>query len=187
MPTAEAFATNFQPHAVPVELAKLLAFQDEYGFGGYSEGFGLTIDDKGGLRSWSEDPEFLATLLPFGQANGTGSFYALWADGKSQDPSAFPVVLFGDEGGVHVVAENVRGLLRILTYDAEPMVDHGAVSYYKDEEDHDQSDGHDDYVEWLANELGLEPVEDPASIVGAAEAQYKAGFDAWFAKYYNDE
>jgi len=32
-----------------------------------------------GLRSWSSDDRFLSRLMPFAQATGGGSFYALWA------------------------------------------------------------------------------------------------------------
>jgi hypothetical protein len=187
--TIQEFAKNFEPHPVPAELAKLLAFQEDVGkFGRYSDGFGLERDDKSGLKSWSEDPEFLSQLLPFARARGTGSFYAFWVEGKSdgtaKDTSSFPVVAFGDEGGAHVVAEDVRGLLRILCFDAEPMIDLGGVEFYKDESEHRASENHQKYVEWLA-ELGLEPVQDPATIVTAAQAKYQARFDAWFARYYD--
>ena len=60
--------------------------------------------------------------MPFAQATGGGSFYALWSDGQTKTTSDMPVVVFGDEGGAHVVAENVRGLLQLLTYGVEPMV-----------------------------------------------------------------
>jgi hypothetical protein len=46
---ADEFAKNFKPYAVPPELAKLLVFQQGVQtFEGYSKGFWLTEDDKGG-------------------------------------------------------------------------------------------------------------------------------------------
>jgi hypothetical protein len=185
MTSPAEFAENFAPYAVPPELEKLLAFQEGVaGFGAYSEGFGLLRDDKGGLKSWSVDPAFLSRLLPFAAARGTGSFYALWADGKSDNASSFPVIAFGDEGGAHVVAEDVRGLLRLLCLDAEPTIDLGGVGYYNDDGRH--TEHHDAYVQWLS-ELGLEPAKDPMAIVDAAQAKHKAAFDVWFAAYYESE
>ena len=68
---------------MPTELAKLRVFDEEEADGHYfSEGFELTVDDKAGLKSWSADEAFLAALMPFAQANGSGSFYALWANGS---------------------------------------------------------------------------------------------------------
>jgi hypothetical protein len=46
------------------------------------------------------------------------------------------VVLFGSEGGYHVVAENIQQLLHLLTYDVEPMTSWESVFYYKDKQDH---------------------------------------------------
>jgi hypothetical protein len=151
------FATNFGKHATPQALEKLLAFQE------------------------SADAAFQEKLMPFAQANGSGSFYALWDDG-SKSTSDMPVVAFGDEGGVHVVAENARGLLQLLCFDAEPMIDFDEVTYYKNEDDHEPSDKHDEYVEWLKQELDLAPA-DPKAVMQAATAKHKAKFDAWFGKY----
>jgi hypothetical protein len=184
MTSLEEFAKNFAPDAVPLELEQLLAFQEGgAGFGEYADGFGLNRDDKGGLKSWSSDPAFLSRLLPFATANGSGSFYALWADGNSEGASSFPVVAFGDEGGAHVVAENLRALLRILAFDVEPRIDLGGVSYDRYDDKHTRS--HDAYVQWLSG-LGLEPAADPMTIVDAAQAKHKAAFDAWFADYYQE-
>jgi len=182
MTSPEEFAKNFVPYSVPPELDKLLAFQEGLvAFGQYSEGFGLLRDDKRGLKSWSEDPVFLSRLLPFAAAKGSGSFYALWANSESDHSDSFPVVAFGDEGGAYVVAEDVRGLLRILALDSEPMIDLGGVHYQKD--DAKQTVHHDAYVRWMS-ELGLSPAEDPMAIVEAAQAKHQAAFEAWFAEYY---
>src|SRR5689334_19351679 len=83
------------------ELNLLKGFQDRVGFEDYAEGFGLTdYNDTSGLRAgWSKDPGFLARLVPFAQANGTGSFYALWRLDDRADLAGLPIVVFGDEGG----------------------------------------------------------------------------------------
>lgn len=181
MTTPAELAADFTGVAVPPELVKLLAFQnDKSGFERYCQGFGLTRDDKGGLRSWSADAEFLARLHPFAQASGGGSFYASWSTGGG-DAGAFPVIAFGDEGGVHVVAADVRGLLQILAFDTEPMIDHDGVTYYKAAGTKASKD-HAGYVAWLG-ELGLSADADPTAIVAAAQAKHKAAFAAWFAGF----
>jgi hypothetical protein len=182
MASPEEFAKNFAPYSVPPELEKLLAFQEGVAaFGQYSEGFGLLRDDKGGLKSWSNAPAFLSRLLPFAAANGSGSFYALWASGESDNCGSFPVIAFGDEGGAHVIAEAVQGLLCILALDAEPMIGLGGVGYYKDDAKH--TSHHDAYLRWLS-ELGLSPAQDAMAIVETAQAKHQAAFQAWFAEYY---
>lgn len=82
---------------------------------------------------------------------------------------------------MHVIAEDVRGLLCILALDAEPMIGLGGVGYYKDDAEHTRH--HDTYLRWMS-ELGLSPAQAPMAIVEAAQAKYQATFDAWCAQYY---
>ena len=182
MPTLTEYAANFPGFAVPPELVKLVAFDTSAGNQFYSDGFELSTDRRGDLDSWSKDPEFVAQLMPFAQATGGGSFYALWLNGTSQDLSTVPVVVFGDEGGVHIVAENLADLLRILTFDAEPSIDVDRVYYYRSD-DQTPSKKHDAYVTWLKTELGLEPLEEADAVVESAQAKLKPAFDAWLARY----
>ena len=62
-------------------------------------------------------------MLPFAQANGSGSVYALWRVDDREDLGALPVVVLGSEGGFHVVARNLAELLQLLGFDAEIAVD----------------------------------------------------------------
>ncbi len=183
MPSAEEFKTNFAGHAVPAELEKLRAFEERADGQYFSESFELTVDDKSGLKTWSDDATFLAALMPFAQANGSGSFYALWANGAP--PSEMPVVVFGDEGGAYVVAENVRGLLSLLSYDAEPTVDDEGVTFFKDEDDEDRedSDAHETYVEWLHKSFRLSAIDEAESIVETAQEKHGAAFKIWLKQY----
>jgi hypothetical protein len=186
MVASDDFATNFGGRTVPEELQKLLAFQTRPGRTRYADGFELVVDDKEGLRSWSEEAEFLDALMPFAQANGTGSFHALWVNGPAE-PGQLPVVIFGDEGGVHIVAENVRGLLQMLTFDSEPSVSHAGVSFFKEPDTHRASKGHADYETWLKTELGLDPVDDPTPMIERAQASLQAPFEQWMRRFYADE
>jgi hypothetical protein len=179
------YEKNFLPHSVPPSIAKLVAFEAKQD-GFFSSGFELAVDDKSGIKTWCDEAEFLSALFPIGAANGSGSTYALWL-AQGEDLENAPVVVFGDEGGVHVVAENVRSLLRILTFDSEPMIDHDEVSFYKDEDDHEPSDGAEEYVAWLLKEFELKPVESEQEVdklVTAAQKKYSTLFATWMKKYY---
>jgi len=178
------YKKNFQPHDVPDALSKLVEFdakQDGY----FASGFELAVDDKGGMKTWSDAPEFLGALFPIGQANGSGSTYAFWQTGDGDLASA-PVIVFGDEGGVHVVAANLAELLRLLSYDTEPMIDHDEVTYYKDPDDHEPSDGAADYTSWLAKTFKLKPAgtKDVTTIVKAATKAHGKAFATWMKKFY---
>jgi hypothetical protein len=61
---------------VPETLARLFAFQQEYN--DFSECFWLYPVTKDGLKTYSEDPEFLSGIIEFAQATGSGSTYGLW-------------------------------------------------------------------------------------------------------------
>jgi cell wall assembly regulator SMI1 len=76
--------------------------------------------------------------VPFAQANASGSLYELWLQDKD-DLTGVPVVTFGDEGGQHVVARSLAVLLQIVGYDAEALVDHDEVSFYRDDDDYEPS------------------------------------------------
>jgi hypothetical protein len=181
------YKKNFRPHEVPAALAKLVELDAKID-GYFSAGFELGPDDKTGIKTWSTDAGFVDSLFPIGQANGSGSTYALWLDkaGKASDLDAAPVVVFGDEGGVHVIAENIKTLLRILTFDSEPMIDTDGVTFYKDPDDHEPSAGAEDYVKWLAKQLEQKPVKNAKEIEGlvkAAQKKFAKPFAAWMKQY----
>jgi hypothetical protein len=162
------------------ELNLLKAFQDEVGHESFAEGFGLDkFGDTSGLAAgWSKDPEFLARLTPFAQATGSGSFYALWHVDSRTDLATLPVVVFGDEGGQHVVARNLRELLQLLAYDTEITVDWDESYYYRDE-DQEHSAAHAEFVAWLARHFGLSPADDPEAVVATAQSEFGGSFTAW--------
>jgi len=182
---SKAFKENWGPSAIPSELEKLIAFQNDSSAAEfYAQGFAVTIDDKLGLKSWSEDPAFLEKLHPFAQANGTGSFYAIWDDGTEKPVNEMPIVVFGDEGGTHVVAGNMLQFLQLLSADTEISVEFDEAYFYRDE-DHDESSDRKKYVQWLKDEFGIDHSLDPGSIIKTAQERYKKRFDQWFEQYYN--
>lgn len=166
------------------ELNKLKALQDEHGYEALAEGFGLhEFGENSGLRAgWNAAPEYLARLVPFAQATGGGSFYAFWKVDDRPDLATLPVIAFGDEGGQHPVATDLREFLRLLAYDTEVSVDWDEAYYYRPEDD-EHSPGHEAYVAWLAAEFGLTPPDDPDPIVAAAKEKHGESFAAWHDKY----
>ncbi|KQB41686.1 hypothetical protein [Flavobacterium aquidurense] len=184
--TLEDFKQNFND-SITNELALFYDINEELGFENYSQGFGLYRDDKSGIATWSEDPDFLDKLMPFAQANGSGSMYVLWNNDQSKSLNELPVVIFGDEGGYHIVAKNIFEFMQLLTFDTEIYVDHEQVYFYKDEDDYEESEGLPEYKVWLKENFNLEPVDDTESILENAQETYKADFDKWVSKFYAED
>jgi hypothetical protein len=175
------------------DLNLLKEFEDKVGFEKYAEGFGLLLDfgDDTGLRAgWSADPGFLARLTPFAQANGSGSFYALWQPEEGSDLATAPVVVFGDEGGAHVVARDLRELLQLLTLDIEITVEWEEAFFWQEEDGaedgREHSVGHHRYLIWLHEVLGVAPVTD-SSLLAGAQDEIGADFAEWLAEYLGDD
>lgn len=181
------FKENLGLTEIPTELEKLIYFQNNISsFENYVDGFGVLIDDKSGLMSWSEDEIFLNRLFPFAQANGAGSFYAIWNDGTNQPLNQMPVVVFGDEGGVHIVAANILHFLHLLTYDAEIGVDFDEAYFYRDEESYEESEDLREYLKWIKGDYGFDQIEEPNLVIKEAQEKYKESFDRWFGEYFHD-
>jgi hypothetical protein len=178
--TIQEFKQHLNVKELPKELEMLIEFQNNSGFENYSEGFGLYQDD---LKHWSTDPGFLDSIKAFAQANGTGSTYAFWEDEKEKSLDNMPIIVFGDEGGIHVVAENLLQLMHLLSFDAEISVDHEEVYFYKDEDEHEGTDDHETYCEWLKENFNLDELTDTSKIINKAQENYKAKFDAWVKLY----
>jgi hypothetical protein len=183
--TLEDFKNNFNNQITP-ELALFFEINEELGFENYSQGFGLYQDDKSGISSWSEDPDFLDKLMPFAQANGSGSMYVLWKNEQNKSLNELPVVVFGDEGGYHIVAKNIFELMQLLTFDQEISVDHEEVYFYKDE-DYEESESLPEYITWLKENFNLDPIEDTELTIANAQETYKADFDKWVSQFYSED
>ena len=179
MSSKQAFIDIFADLEAPQELLRLWDFEEGCGRAYFANGVELTVDGKIGLSTWSEAPAFLERFFPFAQADGTGSIYALWLPAMDAILREAPVVVFGSEGGVHIVAATVRELLQLLSFDAEPMVDHEGVSYYKDEEEQEPSEHHKAYAACLADHWDLEVIDDADALVEAAQAQWGDTFQRW--------
>lgn len=146
----------------------------------------LPFGDSSWVQTWSADSDFLNGVLPFAQANASASVYALWRIDDRSELVTLPVVVFGDEGGFHVVARSLRELFQLLSYDAEMVVAWDMCYMLRDEDDYSPSGGHEAYVAWLQREVGLAPVQDPDPIMTRAQSELGEQFAAWMARYYTD-
>ncbi len=176
------YLKNFAGHSIPEDVLSLWSFE-QVRQGCYSQGFELIPNDKSALSTWSEEPAFLERLVPIGQADGTGSIYAFWLPDATSALENAPIVIFGSEGGVHIVADSFRDLLRILTFDVEPMADFDNVSYYKDPEDHVPSEENADYIAWVRENFDIEPISDADQIVETARSKWGEAFKSWARQF----
>ena len=184
-PSLEEFSAQFGKYALPEDLIKLYEFEQEYGSETYSECFGLRItEDKTGIKTWSEDEEFYNAFIEFAGANGSGSSYAYWLIDK--DLNNCPIVVFGDEGGIHVVAENTLKLIHLLTFDTEISVDFDNAYFYKDEEYYQENDYKEEFEKWVKKEFGLDPIEsneETEEIINEAKVKYKKSLNDFLTKF----
>ncbi|MFM9371192.1 hypothetical protein [Streptomyces sp. Da 82-17] len=154
----------------------------------FSQGFEMEqFGSAAGIDTWSADPAFLDRFRVFGQANGSGSLYAIWRVDDREDLADLPIVAFGDEGGVHLVAATLRDLLQLLACDRCVYVFHDGISFSGEEEDAADGRGSGEarelYLAWLKRHFGLGADEDPGGIVLAAEEAYQTRFVAWMDRY----
>ncbi|MFD8383797.1 hypothetical protein ACFV2X_35685 [Streptomyces sp. NPDC059679] len=159
------------------ELNLLKEFDDKFGAEGYADGFELRdYDDKKWLDGWLRDPEnpdraeFFAGLIPFADATGSGSVYALWRCDDRADLADLPVVFLGDEGDVWVHASNLRELFRLLPIERDMA--------YEDEDLDELFPARQEYLAWLNRNFGLAPPDEDEE-----EALFKAAMEAFAPQF----
>lgn len=164
------------------ELNQLKEFYDGPGEWAFSDGFEFYEYNRAeaGLVEWlclekraEEARPFLDRLVPFAQATGSGSFYALWRCDDREDLATLPVIMFGDEGDLDIIG-GLRELFRLLALDDE---------WYLPDAGQEPSDGHAAYVVWLEENFGLRAPDDADEILVPARKQYGEAFVDWLATF----
>ncbi|MGF1741974.1 hypothetical protein L4C34_13005 [Vibrio profundum] len=151
----------------------------------YSGGFELLSDGDQGLKlAYSDNEEFLCSIIEFAQADFTGSSYAFWLTKDDKDLSLVPIVVLGSEGEAHIVAKNLNELLQILSLDCEPLLSFDEVCYYIGEDDEPSHKSYE-YREWLEKELHLKSItsDEGDLIVERARQEYQTEFEGWMNKF----
>lgn len=158
----------------PVPELNLLKEFDDGCDGAYAQW--AWMDDFGEMAFLREDPRLVNGLLRFAQANGSGSLYALWKRDDRADLAALPVVLLGDEGGIHLVARDLREFFRLLgALEAELACDWAEVF----ERDEEELPARAEYLAWLERNFGLTPPEDAWDVIEAARDELEKEWTAW--------
>jgi hypothetical protein len=178
------FAKNFPNEVAPDALTKLLDFQNNTSKSDfYASGFELIVGAPSGmLESYSSDPDFLKAFFIFAQVTAGGSEGCIW-HAKESDPSTAPIIVFGDEGGYHVIAQNIFEFMQLLTLDTEPSIGWDSVSMERGDDD-SVSPASKTYKSWLKTNFNLAAIKDAEPIIAAAQAKHQAAFEKWMKKYY---
>lgn len=170
----EEYSVQFGNHQIPSDLIKLFNFESQCGNQFYSQSFYMLSIDKTGLKTWSENEDFYNQFIEFARANSSGSTYAYWL--IDENLNNCPIVVFGDEGGIQIVAENTSKLIHLLTYDAEISTGLENFYYYKDEDDYYESEYKKEFLNWVTENYGFNPIttkEETKVIINEAKEKYQ--------------
>jgi hypothetical protein len=184
----ETFSKQFGKYQVPHNLKQLLDFENTVDAESFATCFSLAIIGNAGLSSWSSDPDFLNSFIAFANANGSGSFYAYWVIDDNLDNC--PIVVFGDEGGIHIVAENTKQLIHLLSFGPEIFVSDESAYFFKNDEDNEEGEEAEAYQEWMERNFNLEPIEtdgEADEIIMTAQTKYQKRLNEFIGKYYDLE
>ena len=169
------YKPTFRGLEIPVIIQKLLKLQNEVEFEYFSNGFELQALDNPYLRTGTENPECFKAAIEFAEASASGDVYAFWLRNGNTDLNNAPILRFcGDQAWGDVVAENLVGLVQLLSIDSEN---------YERDEDYTESGNHQGLLKLMREELHIEPITDRHLILKPAEEKYQKDFMAWFTTY----
>ncbi len=189
----QEFTALFKGYKIPKELKSLLEFQVSENIPSYySNAIYLMTEETALIESFSTNEEFLKVFIPFAEANSAGSIYAFWiSSNETDDLTQVPIVVFGDEGGVFVVANNIQELLQIAAYDVEAVV-YEDEFYFQDKEvleeeaEFNPAEFYTEYLDWLRTDAKLKPVltiEDVDAIVDRAQATFQEKLEQFIKRF----
>lgn len=170
------------------ELNSLKEFDERTGNEFYANGFELVEFGKPEpAAAYSDEQEFLDSFLCFAYASHSGSIYALWRADDREDLATLPVVVFGDEGGICVVARNLRDLFRQLGCDWRQWPSWDGAQFMEPDSHDETSPCHEEYLAWLDETFGLTPPDNPGDLLAIAEAEFGAQLESWVDRFYPEE
>lgn len=182
------FLQKYQDFKVPKLLTELIEFSIEKDLY-FSDGFEFEPENvKYMYESYSSEKEFTESFICIGSADGMGSEYAFWLK-NGNDLTNAPIVAFGGEGGYHIIAKNFDELIRILTFDSEPMIDWKRIIFYKDEDDFEASEDANEFHDWVKTNLKLEIIdsdEEIDKIILEAKEVYQTELKEWVSNFYEE-
>lgn len=189
--TIKDYAKVFIGCPVPSVLIDLLTFEHVQGLeDNYSDGFSLITNSDFRWSVWSSTIGLSNDLIPFAQADNSGSIYALWCQGDCPNLNEAPIVVIDGEGNYHLVANNLLDLLRILSFDVEPIVDDDGIYFYKDEENYEPSPHNRKYKKWLREHFQLSPISSnfaAEALIEQAQRQHQSAFSTWIEHFVQEK
>lgn len=171
---------NFGNYYPPKILVELLDLQNKYY--DYAKGFGIFGEGTLAIQHISMAAEFLTKILCFAN-DEKGSTFAVWDDKTEKDIKEMPIIVIGDKEGMHVIAENVKQLLQLLTFDITISVDNDQVYFNKDIANHKKSLHHNFFLNWLKENYQIARTGEPNRIIKSAQGKYKIQFDNWLLNF----
>lgn len=184
--TLQEYTKLFVGGIAPIVLTDLWSFaQSLTPDQPFAEGFEL-ITNEYTWSLYSQCSEFNQRVVPFAQADSSGSIYALWQSAQPMPLDQMPIVVFGSDGGQHVVAEHLPALLRLLSLDTEPIVDEDGVLYCRDEENYEPSPHSRAFRKWFRAHFQLCPIStnfEAEALVERAQTQYGQAFLHWLQPF----
>ncbi|MBB1140788.1 cell wall assembly protein [Myroides sp. WP-1] len=189
----QEFTALFKGYKIPKELKNLLEFQVSENIPSYySNAIYLMTEETSLIENYSTDEAFLKAFIPFAEANSSGSIYAFWIENTEiEDLTNAPIVAFGDEGGIFVVARNIQELLQIAAYDVEAVV-YEDEFYFQDKEVLEEegefvaAEFNMEYLDWLRSDAKLKPVltiDGVDAIVDKAQVAYQEKLEQYIKRF----
>jgi len=186
--STEDYLKKYNDFKIPESLKKLIEFSIEKG-SFFSQGFEFEPENiKYMYESYSSEKEFNESFICIGSADGMGSEYAFWVK-NTDDLTNAPIIAFGGEGGYQIIAQNFDELVRILTFDTEPMIDWDGIEFYKDEDDYEPSENIDKFHAWVKANLGLEIInmaEEIDDIISKAQEVHQTELKSFVGQFYEE-
>jgi len=208
--TLENFKKKFSPYELPQTLVELIKFSDKYEEESFVESFYLNDDiEEDFFETWLDNgetdaekrKEYAEHMLVFACADGTGGAYAMWIQEGNTDLEEAPIIFYGSEGEIEIVAQNLKELIKILSWGAEAI----SFCHYFDEDDYykeflEYQPNFLAFRKWMQESLNIKPVNIDELIAGEEEAsqkveelveegqkKYKKAFDKWQYQFYKSE
>lgn len=186
----KAYSKAFGKYKIPKVLKKLAQFDARCGNEYYADEFYLDADDDLRWYSDTKDEAYYDRLFRFAHADGTGASYAFWLPPEEENLKNAPIIYFGSEGNITLIAKNLKGLIRLLSFGPECM----DGSFYKDTDDYEMPNKAREFRKWMKNVLGIKPIKDVDvdssyevdALIEKAQKKYKKAFDAWQYQFYPD-
>lgn len=158
--------SNFRGLNIPKKLVALIDFNNKASKkNSFTMGFKFYVDrDRKLLKKYSQDEEFLNSIFEFSTVSATDedgcqyeAIYAFLLIDKKHSLDDSPIIIIGDDGGIHIIASNFDELLILLAFDSVPIVSWDYAFFYKEPDD-PESPAKREYYDWLKERYVLNPI-----------------------------